>query len=352
MWLCIGALVLLASACTDDDGNDAGSDAPSGVEGDGAAAIADVEPVPSAGCGSSSMQPGQEKVTLQSGGTERWYLRHVPAAHDGTTPVPVVVDFHGYSEGADIHAAYTLLGAFGDEKGFVTLTPHGAGVVPMWQNAVGSPDMTFVGDMLDEVGADLCIDTARIYATGLSNGAMMTSAVSCDLADRFAAAAPVAGVVAISDCQPGRAVPVVAFHGTDDPFLDFEGGFGPGVANLPTPDGSGTIGDSANDPDASIPGLADISLTVPEVLAQWADRNGCRDADPDEESVADDVTLVRFDCPEGAEVELYRVERGGHTWPGTAGLVGAEPIVGRTTQSIDADEIMWEFFVAHPMMPA
>lgn len=180
--VCAAACALLAGACSGDDDDDA---RPQEIEAE------PVTSVPSGGCGTSSTAAGEEKVTLQSGGVERWYLRHVPAAHDGTTPIPVVVDFHGYSEGADFHASYTHLGEFGDEKGFVTLTPHGDGVVPMWQTVVGSVDMDFVGAMLDEVGNDLCIDTARIYATGLSNGAMMTSAVSCDLADRFAAAAPV-----------------------------------------------------------------------------------------------------------------------------------------------------------------
>lgn len=346
MLFVVGAVAIAVIGCSgdDDDAAEPDADPPAGDD-----VAAEVDPAPSAGCGSSSVAAGDEKVTLQSGGVERWYKRHVPAAHDGSTPLPVVVDFHGYSEGADFHAAYTELGPFGDEKGFVTLTPHGTGAVPMWQSAVGSADMAFVGDMLDEVEAALCVDTARVFATGLSNGAMMTSAVSCDLDERFAAVAPVAGVMAISDCEPGRAVPVVSFHGTEDPFLDYEGGFGPAVASLPQPDGSGTIGEAAEDPTNEPPGLDDTSLSVPEVMAAWAERNGCADAEPDEEAVADDVTLLTFDCPAGTEVELYRVEGGGHTWPGRSGLSGAEDLVGTTTESIDADAIMWEFFEAHPL---
>ena len=340
------ALTVAVLACSSGDGDsgeatDATPDAPAAVE-----------PAPSSGCGGSgaaAVVPGEEKVTLQSGGAERWYLRHVPAAHDGSTPVPVVVDLHGYTEGADVHAVHSQLGPFGDGKGFVTITPHGAGTVPMWQAALGSADVAFVGDVLDQVEATLCVDAARVFVTGLSNGAMMTSVLACDLADRFAAAAPVAGATAVADCDPARPVPVVAFHGTEDPFLDYDGGFGPGVANLPSPDGEGTIGDAE---DAGRGRPVGDRTPVPDVLAAWAERNGCDvAAGPAEELIADDVTLLSFACPEGADVQLYRIEGGGHTWPGAEMLKGATDVVGMTTFSISADEIMWDFFESHPLRP-
>jgi polyhydroxybutyrate depolymerase len=339
-----GALTVAVLGCSGDaDGGDAdGVDGPSSTS---AAVTGDaVEAVPSAGCGRSTVVPGEEKVTLRSGDAERWYIRHVPPAHDGARPIPVVVDLHGYTEGADVHAVHSALGPFGDEEGFVTITPHGTGVVAMWQAAVGSPDVSFVGDLLDQVEETMCVDTARFFATGLSNGAMMTSVLACDLADRFAAVAPVAGVTAIADCDPARPVPVVAFHGTEDPFLDFEGGFGPGVANLPTPDGSGTIGEAAEAEPAAAAGP-----TVPEVLTAWAERNDCSEAEPAEEPLAEDVTVVEYDCPAGAEVELYRIEGGGHTWPGAEMLKAATDIVGITTFSISANEAMWDFFEDHPL---
>ena len=345
---------LLVAACSGgDDGGDSGDGAGRGASGDDEAAApatpADVEARPSAGCGSSTVGAGQEKVTINSGGAERWYLRHVPPAHDGSTPVPVVVDLHGYSEGAEVHAMVSQLGPFGDEQGFVTLTPHGQGEgpVPLWDTAPGGPDQAFLEGMLDDVEASLCVDTARVFVTGLSNGAMMTSMLACELADRFAAAAPVAGVTEVPDCHADRPVPVVAFHGTDDGFLAYEGGFGPQVASLPSPDGKGTLGDAAG--QAGGPG-ASTEPSVPEVMADWAERNGCDDAAPEEEAVADDVTLLTFACPAGAEAALYRVEGGGHSWPGSEFLAGAEAIVGRTTMSISADEIMWDFFQQHPLV--
>lgn len=290
------------------------------------------------------MAAGEELVTTTSGDVQREYYRHVPPAHDGTTPVPVVLDFHGYSEGATIHLRMSELGPYGDEQGFVTITPQGLGEVARWEASLGSADLAFVSDLLDEVGETLCVDLERIYVAGLSNGAFMTSAIACELADRVAAVAPVAGVRAIEGCEPSRPVPVVAFHGTDDGYVGYDGGLGERAANLPAPDGSGrTLGELGlevlDEP---------VGPSVPEIVAAWAQRNGC-DATTSETVIAEDVVLISHDCPPGADAQLYRIEGGGHAWPGSAFSAQVEPLVGRTTFSIDANEVMWAFFQDHPL---
>lgn len=307
----------------------------------GAKATPKVKPKASDGCGSSTIAAGEEKITTTSGGVERWYFRHVPPSHDGEKPLPLVLDLHGYVEGASVHKAHSALGPFGDEKGFVTITPQGSGdKVAQWSLGADSPDMVFIGDLLDEVERDLCIDERRVFVTGLSMGAFMTSAIACRYSDRFAAAAPVAGIRDIDGCKLSRPVPIVAFHGTADGFVAFDGGLGPAVANLPRPDGSGPIGDSAS--------TQEQGPSVPEMTAAWAKRNGC-EAKPKEKSIASDVTLIRFDCPRRGETELYRVEGGGHTWPGSEFSKSTEKLTGPTTFSINADEVMWDFFRKHPL---
>lgn len=332
-----------STAAGDDDEADPVTDG-----GDGGADLAtlaaEVPAAPSAGCGSpeAGAEAGSEsRVDTTVGGRERWYLRHVPSAHDGSTPVPVVMDLHGYSEGAEVHRAMTSMQEMGEAEGFVTIFPHGDGPVPRWESTPGSPDSDFLAQVLDEVEAELCVDTNRIYVTGLSNGAFMTSALMCDHADRIAAAAPIAGIQPVDGCEPARPVPVLTFHGTEDPFVSFDGGFGPGVATLPTPDGQGTMGDAVVPDEPTGP-------TVPEITAIWAERNGC-EPEPTETSSADDVTEVAWDCPLGHEVVLVRIEGGGHTWPGSPFLASATDLVGTTTMSIDANEEMWAFFQEHPL---
>jgi len=333
--LILAAMLVLAS-CSSGNGDDNES-------AEQSAAAPSVEQVASAGCDvATPVTTVEEEVTFDSAGTERWYIRHVPPAHDGLTPLPLVVDFHGYLEGAVIHTGHSELGTYGDEQGFVTVTPQGAGAVPRWDTALDSADVEFVGNLLDDVESTLCIDRNRIYVTGLSNGAFMSSALACAYSERIAAAAPVAGIRDIDGCDPQRAVPVIAFHGTDDRFVTYDGSFGEAVRDLPAPDGSGrTLGEGTLDTSAQGP-------SVPEITGAWAARNDC-EAEPSEEAVADDVTLLRYRCPEGSEVLLYRVDGGGHSWPGSAFSQNIANVVGATTTSISANELMWEFFEERPL---
>ena len=156
----------------------------------------------------------------------------------------------------------------------------------------------------------LCVDERRIFVTGLSNGAFMTSAVAWKYrgSDRRAAA-PVAGIRDIKGCSFAGPVPVIAFHGTADPFVAYNGGLGPTALKLPTPDGSGkTIGQLA--PRSALT----KGPTVPQITADWAKRNGCG-TKPAEEKVTSDVTSIVFPCPPGAEVELDRIPAVGTAGP-------------------------------------
>jgi len=308
---------------------------------------------PSAGCGRpTGVSAGAELLQLDEGdGREgRTYVREVPSAHDGTTPLPLVVDLHGFAGNALAQADYTGLGATGEAEGFVTLTPQGRGDPAAWDALPGSADIAFFGRLLDRAEADLCLDRNRVYAAGLSNGAMLASTLACVAGDRVAAVGAVAGVSAVipvgvpasESCPSGRRVPIVAFHGTDDRVVRFDGGLGPGVADLPAPDGR-TIGDIVRRSD----------LSVPEIMAVWAERDGC-DGDPGPAvPVEGDVSLVAYDCPNGVAVELYVVDGGGHHWPGAredpayAPLAEAIDELGEPSP-VSANDLMWSFFARHP----
>jgi polyhydroxybutyrate depolymerase len=199
--------------------------------------------------------------------------------------------------------------------------------------------------MLDQVEAQHCVDLNRVYVQGLSNGAFMTSALACVYADRFAAASPVAGIQAPKGCKPARPVPVVAFHGTADGYVGYDGGLGQRALDLPAPDGSGKkLSDTGG-----LPKSVKAGPSVPETTKAWAKRNGCA-VKATTKKVSTDVTRFAYStCRGGSDVQLYRITKGGHTWPGSAFSQNIESIVGRTTMTIDANEIMWAFFQQHPL---
>jgi polyhydroxybutyrate depolymerase len=333
-------MVVALAACAggDDDGptGEGSAGRPSTTEAPAAA-------VPSAGCdGPATDQADLVEGSIDVRGAARRYLTSAPAWDSGGDPLPLVVDFHGLAEGADVHAQMTQLGPLGVEEGFVTVFPHGTGQPVAWDvepNIDANDDLGYVGALLDEVEADRCIDTSRVYATGLSNGAMMSSVVACTMADRFAAIAPVAGIALPEGCDPARPIPILTFHGTADPILLFNGGVGTGALTSALGGGDPAAASTTTTmPPADLDGPG-----YPETVRDWAALNGCEDT-PTDEDVTDTVLLRTYDCPAEAPVEFYVIEGGGHSWPSSEFSRQIERIVGPTTFDIDASKLIWEFF--------
>jgi polyhydroxybutyrate depolymerase len=295
---------------------------------------------PSPGCSRRSAREvvrGETESAIDSGGRTRTFFLRVPPAHDGRTPVPLVLDFHGFGEGAKVETVFSGMSELGMQQGFVTVVPQGSGVNEFWNTfGLDSPDdVGFTAALLDDLGDTLCIDLARVYVTGMSNGAFMASLLACRLADRVAAVAPVAGAQDPQPCTPNRPVPIMAFHGTADTFVPLAGGLGPGVVGLGV------------DPSVSMPNLGKQS--VPDAMAAWAARNGC-DRTPTKDKVAGDVVRSTWHrCRDRGDVVFYLVRGGGHTWPGSVLSQAAKELIGTTTMSIRADELIWAFFKDHPL---
>jgi polyhydroxybutyrate depolymerase len=308
----------------------------------GGAAAPMFDPLPSPGCGTSQADPVvEEQRFLTVNGSERWFLLTVPSAHDGNAPLPIVFDFHGLAEGAQIHTMMSEFSGIAEREGFVVVFPHGRFDPVRWDASPTSnpnEDLDFVESMLDTLGSELCLDRTRVYAAGLSYGAFMTSLVTCKLSGQFAAVAPVAGILLTDPCPQTRDVPIVTFHGTDDAIVLFNGGFG----QLPFGLGSGAV----NQPQA-----ADLDGPgIPAYVAGWAGRNGC-DPEPIDTLMTDEVLHRVYDCPPGADVEFYIVLGGGHTWPGSAFSRLIEGFVGYTTFDIHASEVAWQFFEQFQVCP-
>jgi polyhydroxybutyrate depolymerase len=336
------------SACSSSKGSasNAGSSSSAAAPTSGAASpVATVPPRPSAGC--QQTQPAAQlskRQTIAVGGTGRWYLLSNPAPAATTKPRPLVVDFHGLSEGAQAHVLMSKLGDLGQKEGFVVVTPNGTQTPVQWD--VTAPpatnkDVAFIKAFLAKVEAQQCIDTARVYATGLSDGAFMTSYVGCNMADTFAAIAPVAGVQHPATCKPGREVPVLAFHGTQDPILYFNGGIGTGKLNsvLGPKNGLPTTSEAPTTTEA--PQISGAGY--PEHVKAWATANGCNPT-PTDTRISSEVIHRVYSCPAGTAVEFYIVLGGGHAWPGSAFSQSIAKFVGYTTMQIDASKLDWAFF--------
>ena len=281
--------------------------------------------------------PDHELRTLELGESVRSYYVHFPSDYDGRHARPLVLAFHGGGVNAETMIYFSGLSEKADEAGFIVVYPDGTGRVPRartWNagNCCGHAlhhgidDVAFVRALLDELERTVAIDPRRVYATGMSNGAMMSYRLASELADRFAAIAPVAGPMAIDQCQPSRPVSVIHFHGTADEYTPYQGGKGPR--------------------SQSQTAFHSVDYTI----GAWVAANGCS-SEPTithlPARAVDGTSVVqRVYGPgrEGAEVVLYTIDGGGHTWPGRASIFQT---LGPSTRQIDANELMWEFFKKH-----
>jgi polyhydroxybutyrate depolymerase len=339
------AIAGLLLACGDDDGTSAPEGSTTTAAPASTTTTTTTTTVSAPACEPSPTAVSvQERIDVAAGAPRPgWYLRYVPATL--AAPPALVVDLHGFVEGAELHALTSDLATLAEREGFVLVTPQGTGTVPFWNYArrrLGPPDFEFVAAVIDEVEATLCTDRRRVFVTGLSNGAFLSSTIACDLADRVAAVAPVAGVRFDPGCDPSRPMPVIAFHGTEDSLVPFDGG-------SPADDNPLTRLDLGVGEDAAANFAGIVFRPVPEIMADWAAADGCS-PEPTDEPVGTDVVHVRWaDCDDGAAVELYRVEGGGHSWPGSAFSASIANVIGPTTMTISANELMWSFFEAHPL---
>ncbi|MBH0774764.1 alpha/beta hydrolase family esterase [Nocardia bovistercoris] len=304
----------------------------------------DIAPRASTGCAAPAPAPGESTLSFAALGKSGSYIRNVPPGAD--RPLPLILDLHGYLEPAALEHASTGFGPHGMANGYLTITPQiDELALPRWEQGENSVDIAYLGELLTHIESTVCVDLRRVYAAGLSMGGFTSSALACRFSDRIAAIAPVAGLQDFAWCDTTRPVPVISFHGTADPIVAYEGGLGPNARLLPASDGSGSAGSRGDRPSANGPGAQSITADADA----WARRNGCGSGDPAEQWVAPEVVLRSYPCPQEGEVQLYSIVGGGHVWPGTAATFSPAPLVGASTVAVDATELIWDFFRAHPM---
>jgi poly(3-hydroxybutyrate) depolymerase/CubicO group peptidase (beta-lactamase class C family) len=313
------------------------------------------QPRASAGCGvSQTFMPGESVVrSLQVGELERQFRLHLPIGYDSAIAAPLMLVIHGYTDTAENMEKETSFSRHADEHGYVVVYPQATGfevdgkLITSWNDLAcnvspgpegptctptavdyptppecGEPhecdwcschdDVGFIEELLDTLEGSLCIDLDRVYATGMSNGGMFVHRLGCDLSDRFAAIAPVAGTIAKGfNCAPPTcpAISMINFYGTRDTTVPFDGA-------------------------ASYDGF--LYTPTSQVLAAWAgpDSQRCASRDRPYPTSRDGVLglecVQRAHCATGAEVVDCAFD-GAHDWPKK----------GDDDFGVD---VIWEFF--------
>ncbi len=276
------------------------------------------------------MEPGDHQGELTVDNLRRTYRLHIPRSYDSRQPTPLVLAFHGRLGTGKQMEKLTNLSGLADKRGFLVAYPNGVG--RSWNaghgtgkaEAQGVNDVKFTGRLIDSLGQTLNLDGRRVYATGFSNGAVFVHRLACELPEKIAAIAAVAGTMAppiARTCQPHRPVAVLQIHGTADPIVLWEGG---------RTKGGGFV------------------ESVAATIAGWVARDGCA-AQPEVSDIGGGVSCESYRPGlKAARVMLYRVEGGGHTWPGGYQYL-PKKVVGDTNRSWDASEAIWDFFLSHPL---
>jgi polyhydroxybutyrate depolymerase len=308
------AVVSLGAACSSDSKPSAGT---------AAAAASSSSTAPAC---SRPHAAGQTTESFDFQGVNRTYELYVPATYDGSRPVPLVFDFHGYGSNAKQQMNYGNFKPLADRDNFLIVAPEGQGDGAAKHFSLTASgglqnDVQMTQALLDRLETQFCVDAKRVYSTGMSDGGLMTSILACTASDRFAAFGAVAVIVYIPNtCMSGRPVAITAFSGTADPIVPFNGG----KVNCC---GGSQIG------------------AAPDAMAGWATRNGCDPAFSDETLGSEVIKRTWHNCAAGTETVFYMIQGGGHTWPGASFATR----LGLTTNQISASDTIWAFFQAHPL---
>jgi polyhydroxybutyrate depolymerase len=277
------------------------------------------------------------QVDLPVAGRRRTAVSCVPVASPPAAGWPLVLAFHGGRSHPEMMRRFSGLDEYAAAGRAVVAYPAGTGGragLLTWNGGnccgeaheAGSDDVAFARAVVADIARRVPLDLRRVHATGMSNGAMMAYRVAAEAADLVASIAPVAGPLALDAIAPVRPVPVLHFHGSLDEFTPLEGGVGrrsvTRVSHRPVLDG----------------------------LLDWVRADGCPE-EPGRESIPcpdPGLSIERLTWGPGrggSEVVWYRIDGGGHVWP------GRKPdsfLLGPAVPSLDANAIIWRFFEQHP----
>lgn len=264
----------------------------------------------------TTVRIGTFDETLVSDGITRHYRLHIPSTYQSGIPTALVINLHGLRSNASEQEALSSMSIKADKEGFIVAYPTGRN--EKWSvgpGVDGEVDREFIRNLIHHLQNRYTIDVKRIYATGISNGGGMANRLACDMADVIAAIAPVSGAYNFwRECNPSRPIAVLAFHGTADKIVPYKG-----------------------------VGRGNVEPSIQEWANAWAERNDC-DLTPSVTAQTHEVIGKTWsNCKDNAIVVLYTIEKHGHSWP------GSDLLPNITSKAINATDVMWEFFLSHPL---
>jgi polyhydroxybutyrate depolymerase len=317
-WFATSAVVVIAAIAAASCSSSTSATAPTTVPTTTVPTTTSTAPA----CTAKPHTPGQFSQTFEFQGVARTYQIYVPRLYVATTRVPLVFDFHGFGSNAIEQMVYGNFKPLADRNDFLIVAPDGQGANRHF-NLSGEKglqnDVAMVLALLDHIEATLCVDAARVYSTGMSDGGAMTSVLACVASNRFAAFGPVAVQLSPPSCGT-HPVAMVAFHGTADAVVPYNGG------------------------KVNCCGGAVVAST-PKAMAGWAAHDHCAAKFTDVRLGTEVERRTWSGCTATSNVVLYSIDGGGHTWPGSIPVAR----LGMTTQQIDASATIWAFFLAHPL---
>lgn len=267
--------------------------------------------------------------TLRHDGLERSYRLYVPDSLDRFPGArPLVLVLHG-GGGSSREVRYSTRGRFdalAEADGFIVVYPDA--VRHVWDTGSGDissglrprrDDDGFLKALIAELARNHPVDRARVFVTGVSRGGMESYALACDNPGLIRAIAPVAMTLPAAearDCATGAPLGFLLIHGTADPYVPYEGG-------------RITIGRRDRDE----------VLSAERTMAVFARRNGCGGEVAERIGSVDHLSLTACAVPTG----LYRVNGGGHGWPGGRKVLPGGR-AGKITADISSPDEIWAFF--------
>ena len=292
-------------------------------------------PQTSSATGDKITKAGDFTMSLTHNNLLRFYKVHIPKNYNPETPTPLLVAFHGgggdmnYQSNDKFYKQITK----SEEKGYIVAFPNGisrfkSGKLATWNAGkccgeardTKADDVGFIKEMIAKISSQTNIDKNKIFATGMSNGGMMSYRLACEMSETFKGIAAVAGTDNTIDCAPKNPISVLHIHAKNDDHVLYQGGAGSGSSKNKSQ-------------------VTDY-VSVPATISKWVKFNGCSETPKRVLEVPGAYCDLYSSCKNNVEVKLCVTETGGHSWPGGVKPRGDD----KTSHAISANDVMWDFF--------